>query len=238
MLLNKLLEDGNTLFKKDRLSEAAHRYQYALRRIPGGGSAVGGNGGGGAGVNMGRNKSTFEQLTIHLLLNLSRCKRKAGHLTEAVDMANRVLAINPDSFEAHYAKAKANKEAGRLHEAVNDLTEALRVAGPNNRGELHRVILRIKEEIAANEEKTSSDDDDDDSAKDLSEKGMGEIKSHRQTSIFQEADSSTSGVDSSTGSSSFNGAGSNERNSSYANNIGEKEKLAESFDEHSTSLII
>ena len=191
---------------------------------------------------MGRNKSTFEQLTIHLLLNLSRCKRKAGHLTEAVDMANRVLAINPDSFEAHYAIAKANKEAGRLHEAVNDLTEALRVAGPNNRGELHRVILRIKEEIAANEEKTSSDDDDDDddSAKDLSEKGMGEIKSHRQTSggIFQEADSSTSGVDSSTGSSSFNGAGSNERNSSYANNIGEKEKLAESFDEHSTSLII
>ena len=30
------------------------------------------------------------------------------------------------SFEAYYAKAKANKEAGRLHEAVNDLTEALR----------------------------------------------------------------------------------------------------------------
>ena len=30
------------------------------------------------------------------------------------------------SFEAYYAKANANKEAGRLHEAVNDLTEALR----------------------------------------------------------------------------------------------------------------
>jgi len=59
------------------------------------------------------------------------------------------------SFEAYYAKAKANKEAGRLHEAVNDLTEALRVA-PQNHCELHRVILRIKEEITANEEKTSS----------------------------------------------------------------------------------
>merc|ERR1719245_1248494 len=109
-------------------------------------------------TNMSRNKSTFEQLSIHLLLNLSRCKRKAGHLTEAVDLANKVLAVNPNSFEAHYAKAKANKEAGRLHEAVNDLTEALRVA-PQNR-ELHRVILRIKEEIAVSEEKTSSEEEE------------------------------------------------------------------------------
>ena len=109
---------------------------------------------------MSRNKSTFETLTVHLLLNLSRCKRKSGQITEAVEMANKVLRINPDryvnyirpcqsnatillawiklvilkttyslflfSFEAYYAKAKANKEAGRLHEAVNDLTEALR----------------------------------------------------------------------------------------------------------------
>ena len=43
---------------------------------------------------MGRNKSTFEQLTIHLLLNLSRCKRKSGALTDAVDLANKVLAMN------------------------------------------------------------------------------------------------------------------------------------------------
>ena len=142
LLLNKLLEDGNTLFKKEKLKEAAHRYQYALRRMP-------------PLTNMSRNKSTFETLTVHLLLNLSRCKRKSGQITEAVDMANKVLRINPDSFEAYYAKAKANKEAGRLHEAVNDLTEALRVA-PQNQCELHRVILRIKEEINANEEKTSS----------------------------------------------------------------------------------
>ena len=113
LLLNKLLEDGNTLFKKEKLKEAAHRYQYALRRMP-------------SLTNMNRNKTTFETLTVHLLLNLSRCKRKSGHITDAVEMANRVLRINPDSFEAYYAKAKANKEAGRLHEAVNDLTEALR----------------------------------------------------------------------------------------------------------------
>lgn len=142
LLLNKLLEDGNTLFRKDRLAEAAHRYQYALRRMP-------------SLTNLTRkNRSTFETLSVHLLLNLSRCKRKKGDLTEAVDLANRVLHIHPNSFEAHYAKAKAHKEAGRLHEAVNDLTEALRVA-PQNR-EIHRAILRIREEIAATEEKTSS----------------------------------------------------------------------------------
>merc|ERR1712141_341317 len=34
ILLNKLLEDGNTLFRKGRLTDAAYRYEYALRRLP------------------------------------------------------------------------------------------------------------------------------------------------------------------------------------------------------------
>jgi hypothetical protein len=34
VLLNKLLEDGNTLYKRDQLDSAAHRYQYALKRVP------------------------------------------------------------------------------------------------------------------------------------------------------------------------------------------------------------
>ncbi|KFB34853.1 AGAP004244-PA-like protein [Anopheles sinensis] len=34
ILLNKLLEDGNTLYRKNRLQEASHRYQYALKKIP------------------------------------------------------------------------------------------------------------------------------------------------------------------------------------------------------------
>ena len=87
-MLNKLLEDGNTLFKKDKLKDAAHRYQYALRRMP-------------SLTNMNRNKTTFETLTVHLLLNLSRCKRKSGQITEAVEMANRVLRINPDRYAVY-----------------------------------------------------------------------------------------------------------------------------------------
>ena len=58
------------------------------------------------------------------------------------------------SFEAHYAKAKANREAGRLHAALQDLTEAMRVA-PQNR-EVNRIILRIKEEINSQNRAASS----------------------------------------------------------------------------------
>ena len=76
------------MFKKEKLKEAAHRYQYALRRMP-------------SLTNMSRNKSTFETLTVHLLLNLSRCKRKSGQITEAVDMANKVLRINPDRYNKY-----------------------------------------------------------------------------------------------------------------------------------------
>ena len=144
LLLNKLLEDGNTLFKKDLISEAAHRYQYALRRIP---SAMAGN------LKSGT-KTTFDQLSVHLLLNLSRCKRKCGQFVEAIELAEKVLSIQPLSFEAHYAKAKANREAGRLHAALQDLTEALKVA-PQNR-EVNRIILRIKEEINSQNRASSS----------------------------------------------------------------------------------
>merc|ERR1712141_975560 len=34
VLLNKLLEDGNVLFRKGRLTDVAYRYEYALRRLP------------------------------------------------------------------------------------------------------------------------------------------------------------------------------------------------------------
>lgn len=62
ILLNKLLEDGNILYRKSRLREAAHRYQYALKKFPTDDQA--------------EHNSTFHQLRINFLLNYSRCKRK------------------------------------------------------------------------------------------------------------------------------------------------------------------
>ena len=34
ILLNKLLEDGNMLYRQGHLAEASHRYRYALKRLP------------------------------------------------------------------------------------------------------------------------------------------------------------------------------------------------------------
>lgn len=60
VLLNKLLEDGNTLYRKGRLKEAAYRYTYALNKFPPENEL----------------DSTFKQLQINFYLNTSRCKRK------------------------------------------------------------------------------------------------------------------------------------------------------------------
>lgn len=62
-MLNKLLEDGNILYRKNRLQEAAHRYQYALRKLP-------------TPSTFGEYCGTFLQLKVNFLLNHSRCKRK------------------------------------------------------------------------------------------------------------------------------------------------------------------
>lgn len=60
VLLNKLLEDGNVLYRKGRLKEASHRYSYALSKFP----------------PIEELDSTFKQLRVNFLLNHSRCKRK------------------------------------------------------------------------------------------------------------------------------------------------------------------
>lgn len=75
ILLNKLLEDGNMLYRKNRPSEAAHRYQYALKKIN---TLISDEGLSAAGVQPVPHEhiSAFVQLKTHLLLNLSRCKRK------------------------------------------------------------------------------------------------------------------------------------------------------------------
>ena len=62
ILLNKLLEDGNMLFRQGQLADAAHRYRYALKRVP---------------QHEDEDLSAqFAQIQLHLLLNLSRCQRR------------------------------------------------------------------------------------------------------------------------------------------------------------------
>ena len=64
-LLNKLNDDGMTLYKKCRVEEADHRFTYALRKFPESGVPP-------------EHDELFRRLHLNLLLNLSRCKRKLG----------------------------------------------------------------------------------------------------------------------------------------------------------------
>lgn len=75
ILLNKLLEDGNVLYRKGRLKEASHRYAYALRKFPGAPEQVQ-DAQSQEQSNLMLHLQTFAQLKLNFLLNLSRCKRK------------------------------------------------------------------------------------------------------------------------------------------------------------------
>ncbi|XP_039281596.1 protein TANC2 [Nilaparvata lugens] len=132
VLLNKLLEDGNVLYRKSRLKEAAHRYHYALNKFPPAETL----------------DSTFQQLRINFLLNYSRCKRKMNEPEEAIELATQVLKQKPNSFEAFYARAKARIDM-RLHEeALCDVQEALLLV-PVNQGDVRRVLLNLRDEVRA-----------------------------------------------------------------------------------------
>ena len=134
-LLNKLLEDGNTLYKLNKLNDAAMFYAYALKRIPD------------ATQLPPKHAKVFGQLRVHLLLNQSRCKRRLKAFSEAVDLATVVIKMLPHQFEAYYARAKARHSAGQLEAAYADLTAAVRLA-PASR-ELNQILINLKEEISS-----------------------------------------------------------------------------------------
>ncbi|XP_050719830.1 protein TANC2-like isoform X6 [Eriocheir sinensis] len=142
MLLNKLQEDGVALCRKGRLKEAAHRFSYALRKLPVG--------------DQGEHSATFTHLRLHLTLNLSRCKRKMNEIEEAIHLANTALTIKSDSYEAYYARARAKREAKQLKEALEDVKEAVRLAPPTR--DVRRVLIKIQDEMQCELDSCSSID--------------------------------------------------------------------------------
>lgn len=145
ILLNKLLEDGNVLYRKNRLKEASHRYAYALRKFPASpeedcqGQEHG---------HIMLQLQTFAQLRLNFLLNLSRCKRKMNECAEAIELADEALKVRPVSYEAFYARAKARVDSGLLDVALSDVQEALQIAPPQNRQD-RRVLVALREEIVS-----------------------------------------------------------------------------------------
>ncbi|XP_058455784.1 protein TANC2 isoform X2 [Malaya genurostris] len=144
ILLNKLLEDGNTLYRKNRLQEAAHRYLYALKKIPST-TIVSNNGNIPETIytadanNNSANNATFQQLKFNFLLNLSRCKRKMNDAADAIELAAQAIEIKPNAYDGYYARSKALMECGNYVEALRDAGVAITKS--------HSASLEIRETL-------------------------------------------------------------------------------------------
>ncbi|XP_068597085.1 protein TANC1-like [Brachionichthys hirsutus] len=129
ILLQKLMEEGNLLYKKGRMKEASQRYQYALRKLPQG---------------QGEELKGLKDLRVSLYLNLSRCRRKTNDFGIAEEFATKALELKPRSYEAYYARARAKRSSRQFAAALADLHEAARFS-PSNR-EIRRLLVRVEEE--------------------------------------------------------------------------------------------
>ncbi|XP_074470601.1 protein TANC1-like [Sebastes fasciatus] len=130
ILLQKLMEEGNMLYKKGRMKEAGQRYQYALRKLPREGQ--------------GEELKGLKDLRVSLYLNLSRCRRKTNDFGIAEEFATKALELKPRSYEAYYARARAKRSSRQFAAALADLHEAARLS-PSNR-EIRRLLVRVEEE--------------------------------------------------------------------------------------------
>ncbi|XP_071602368.1 protein TANC1 isoform X2 [Heliangelus exortis] len=130
ILLQKLMEEGNILYKKGKMKEAAQRYQYALRKFPREG--------------FGEEMKAFNELRVSLYLNLSRCRRKTNDFGMAEEFATKALDLKPNSYEAYYARARAKRNSRKLLAALADLREATQLC-PSSQ-EIKRLLARVEEE--------------------------------------------------------------------------------------------
>ncbi|XP_068101808.1 protein TANC1 [Hyperolius riggenbachi] len=131
ILLQKLMDEGNILYRKGKMKEAAQRYQYALRKFPREG--------------FGEEIKAFNELRVSLYLNMSRCRRKTNDFGMAEEFATKALELKPKCYEAYYARARAKRNSRQFVAALADLNEALKLC-PNNL-EIKRLLTRVEEEF-------------------------------------------------------------------------------------------
>ena len=129
ILLNKMLDQGNNLFRRNILDEASAVYKEALERI-----------------NQLCDDQIFALRHLHLclLLNLSRSQRKTGDIDKAINVATEAVNINPESTEALVTRAKAFKMGNMTLEALEDYSAALEI-DPTNKL-IYFDYLKLREE--------------------------------------------------------------------------------------------
>ena len=116
ILLNKMLDQGNTHFRNNLLCEASDTYTEALERL-----------------NQLKDDQidALKHLHLCLLLNLSRSQRKTGDIDKAINVATEAVDLNPVSSEALVTRAKAFKAGHMTLEALEDYSAALRLDPTN-----------------------------------------------------------------------------------------------------------
>lgn len=151
------------MHRNGRLAEAAHRYSYALKKVPCLEAEVE--------ASNSHNLKLFGQLRTHLLLNLSRTLRRQcnypeaiARATEALDQLPQTPNLAPAQAEALMARAKAKYEmalceksrsnawANLLSEVLDDGREALRLR-PRDIS-LHRFIAEVRAISSGREDST------------------------------------------------------------------------------------
>lgn len=68
-------------------------------------------------------------------------------MEEAIDLANQVLTLKPDSYEAYYARAKAYLDLKKYESAQTDIKSALRLA-PAQNAEVRKVLAYLHNDLA------------------------------------------------------------------------------------------
>lgn len=100
-LLNKLVEDGNTLYRKGNYIEALHRYSYTLKKFPRDPSEL---------AVLPENVKAIVEMKFNLLLNLARCHRKLNEYQASIELCSKAIEIRQDSYEAFYSRARAKRD--------------------------------------------------------------------------------------------------------------------------------
>jgi len=154
-LLNKLLEDGQLLYKRNRLEDAQHRFTYALKKLPQPPSPAGIDDPSAA--SWSEFASEFDRLKFHLQLNYARCQRKSGDPAKAADTCTDAIRSYQQSLissprrqpeseqalvDAYVCRARCFCELRQFEKASEDLRRALRVS-PTNR-EAQQLLPKVK----------------------------------------------------------------------------------------------
>lgn len=66
---------------------------------------------------------------------------------DAIELANKVIEMKPESYEAYYARAKANIDLRKFESALHDVKEAQLRAPPQ--GNEAKILNYLKEEITS-----------------------------------------------------------------------------------------